>query len=716
MGSPGQVRRLFGRGRTIQRGLAGPSASHQAALDALRFLVSQTPRKTTPVPLRPKSHGHAHGRRTVRRGRGQRARKQETARTHGNVSTRAGMWRRSSVAVRKECGRKQDGGGAQLRTAPGRATERLTGHQFTSQQTFGAVAFQDGVQFANGGWFTSFQVQVLQGSTWVNVPNQTATPTYAARRWARSAPRGGSRPEKPRTGRSTLRSRGAPSLTEHPRPRTIGGSWPSGGVCSSRPMECRYQVGAYCVRGMHAPRTGIESVWMDGRLISRSAPGGNPTGHVFALPDGKSARMCFETNTSQWSLEVAGKVVAPSSMAGRSAVDRKAVEPSSKVQQSAIRRVARYTLLAFILPTLAEMVAAVRGGHPAWLLGLLVLIFPIVIALGKIEERPDITPDKKRKLSLLVVAATLGYLPLLPLRSIDMAAIRRLTRRDSVTNCELDPGKVYLRTAGGFFDVAALDAPARCVNASVNGSVAVGSGGSLYYADETGIHRAARSGYTFNGREWQQVNDVSSEAIPLPPCERRLGAGLSFLVAAPGDAGFVYECPQVLSEVRATWLAKPVRGRFVALGPRRRLLVSVSGKAGVAGEEIELLDELGGEHEIVGMPAVEGGMKVTGRAVEDEFLVAVTSRSGKTLFRVDEGATATRVGAYPSSSSSAGEALGVDGALYVMSPELRRLSVNGDAPEPLLEGPLRQERADDSGPPKEDPRKYRAHAWLVVSQ
>jgi hypothetical protein len=57
-------------------------------------------------------------------------------------------------------------------------TEDWIGYQFTSNQTFGELVFQPGIQFGNGGWFTNFNVQVLQSGNWVDVPNMTITPAY----------------------------------------------------------------------------------------------------------------------------------------------------------------------------------------------------------------------------------------------------------------------------------------------------------------------------------------------------------------------------------------------------------------------------------------------------------------------------------------------------------------------------------------------------------
>jgi PQQ-like domain len=57
-------------------------------------------------------------------------------------------------------------------------TEDWIGYQFPTLQTFGSVAYQAGMQFSNGGWFTTIGVQVLQSGTWVNVPNVTVSPAY----------------------------------------------------------------------------------------------------------------------------------------------------------------------------------------------------------------------------------------------------------------------------------------------------------------------------------------------------------------------------------------------------------------------------------------------------------------------------------------------------------------------------------------------------------
>ncbi len=57
-------------------------------------------------------------------------------------------------------------------------TEDWIGYSFATPQTFGSMVFQDGMQFGNGGWFTTLNVQVRQSGTWVNVPGVTFTPAY----------------------------------------------------------------------------------------------------------------------------------------------------------------------------------------------------------------------------------------------------------------------------------------------------------------------------------------------------------------------------------------------------------------------------------------------------------------------------------------------------------------------------------------------------------
>jgi hypothetical protein len=57
-------------------------------------------------------------------------------------------------------------------------TEDWIGYTFASPQSFGKVVFQDGMQFWDGGWFTSIKVQVRQGGVWVDVPGATISPAY----------------------------------------------------------------------------------------------------------------------------------------------------------------------------------------------------------------------------------------------------------------------------------------------------------------------------------------------------------------------------------------------------------------------------------------------------------------------------------------------------------------------------------------------------------
>ena len=53
------------------------------------------------------------------------------------------------------------------------------GYQFSTPQTFGALTFQGGGMFFDGGWFASIRIQVLQGGAWVTVPGVAFTPAYA---------------------------------------------------------------------------------------------------------------------------------------------------------------------------------------------------------------------------------------------------------------------------------------------------------------------------------------------------------------------------------------------------------------------------------------------------------------------------------------------------------------------------------------------------------
>jgi glucose/arabinose dehydrogenase/PKD repeat protein len=53
------------------------------------------------------------------------------------------------------------------------------GYQFGSSQTFARVVFQEGMQFADGGWFDGLTVQVFRGFFWRTVSGLTITPAYA---------------------------------------------------------------------------------------------------------------------------------------------------------------------------------------------------------------------------------------------------------------------------------------------------------------------------------------------------------------------------------------------------------------------------------------------------------------------------------------------------------------------------------------------------------
>lgn len=54
------------------------------------------------------------------------------------------------------------------------------GYTFSSAQTFGAVVFQDGKQFSNGGYYASTPfIEVQQSGVWSTVPGQSISPAYA---------------------------------------------------------------------------------------------------------------------------------------------------------------------------------------------------------------------------------------------------------------------------------------------------------------------------------------------------------------------------------------------------------------------------------------------------------------------------------------------------------------------------------------------------------
>jgi len=52
------------------------------------------------------------------------------------------------------------------------------GYSFEQPRRFSSLIYQEGMHFFDGGWFDSFVVQVLVGSTWTNVSNYSITPAY----------------------------------------------------------------------------------------------------------------------------------------------------------------------------------------------------------------------------------------------------------------------------------------------------------------------------------------------------------------------------------------------------------------------------------------------------------------------------------------------------------------------------------------------------------
>jgi cysteine-rich repeat protein len=59
------------------------------------------------------------------------------------------------------------------------ASEDWFGYQYSTDQLFGQVVFQEGREFSDGGFFLDITIQVLQGGIWVEAPNVTITPAYA---------------------------------------------------------------------------------------------------------------------------------------------------------------------------------------------------------------------------------------------------------------------------------------------------------------------------------------------------------------------------------------------------------------------------------------------------------------------------------------------------------------------------------------------------------
>lgn len=59
------------------------------------------------------------------------------------------------------------------------STDDWIGYQYPATQTFSKVVFQEGMNFADGGWFKNLNVQLRQSGTWINVSNLASTPTYS---------------------------------------------------------------------------------------------------------------------------------------------------------------------------------------------------------------------------------------------------------------------------------------------------------------------------------------------------------------------------------------------------------------------------------------------------------------------------------------------------------------------------------------------------------
>ncbi|MBI3769058.1 MAG: PQQ-dependent sugar dehydrogenase [Deltaproteobacteria bacterium] len=60
----------------------------------------------------------------------------------------------------------------------GSAPEDWIGYTFAAPPTFQRVVFQEGKNFADGGWFDTFAVQVRQNGIWTTVAGLTSTPAY----------------------------------------------------------------------------------------------------------------------------------------------------------------------------------------------------------------------------------------------------------------------------------------------------------------------------------------------------------------------------------------------------------------------------------------------------------------------------------------------------------------------------------------------------------
>jgi hypothetical protein len=57
-------------------------------------------------------------------------------------------------------------------------TENWISYTYATAQSFGAVVYQQGIQYWNGGWFTSVAVQVEQSGVWTTVSDVTASPAF----------------------------------------------------------------------------------------------------------------------------------------------------------------------------------------------------------------------------------------------------------------------------------------------------------------------------------------------------------------------------------------------------------------------------------------------------------------------------------------------------------------------------------------------------------
>jgi cysteine-rich repeat protein len=56
--------------------------------------------------------------------------------------------------------------------------EDWIGYTYPSTQTFSRVVFQEGMNFNDGGWFTTLAVQVRKNGVWTSVSGMTSTPVY----------------------------------------------------------------------------------------------------------------------------------------------------------------------------------------------------------------------------------------------------------------------------------------------------------------------------------------------------------------------------------------------------------------------------------------------------------------------------------------------------------------------------------------------------------